>query len=354
MFRFGNLSAFHWLWLALIVFVVTFLYFRWRQNKIKKTFDARVYEYLTQSLARNKRRWKLFLQYLTVVLMVLALARPQFGGSKEEIKSEGVEIVILFDVSESMMADDIKPSRLDQAKAELSKLVDNLAGNRVAVIAFAGSSALMCPLTNDVSAIKMYLESLSIYSVSSQGTNFQEALRVAAEAFDRGGVGNAPQQSVTRVVLIASDGEDQEPGAIEEAKKIVEKGLRIFTVAYGTEKGGAIPVRDNMGYLSGYKKDRSGQTVLSTVKGDFLRQLAEAGKGSFYFSTFGGDHLKKIVEDIGKLEKSQFESSVAVQYEEKFQIFLLVAMLIGFLEWWLGERKTITRQWKGRFEVIKE
>ena len=150
---------------------------------------------------------------------------------------------------------------------------------------------------------------------------------------------------------MASDGEDHEVGALDAAKKLVEKGMRIFSIAYGTERGGSIPERDQMGFLRGNKKDRNGNVVLTTVKGDALRALAEAGQGSFYHSVFGGNHLERIVEDINKLEKAQFETQMATQYEERFQVFLFLAFLLGLFEIWLGERNAPFRLWKGRFEV---
>jgi Ca-activated chloride channel family protein len=202
--------------------------------------------------------------------------------------------------------------------------------------------------------LKMYLDALDTNSVSTQGTSFQDALKIAKDAFDRGGVSTDETLKVTRVILIASDGEDHEPGALEEAKKLVGDGIRIFTVAYGTEKGGAIPVRDGMGFLKGYKKDRSGQTVITTVKGDALRDLAAAGKGSFYFATFGGDQVKHLVEDINHLEKTQFDTTMAVQYEERFQIVLFMGIIIALIELFIGERRRGFRFWKGRFEVPAE
>jgi Ca-activated chloride channel family protein len=210
---------------------------------------------------------------------------------------------------------------------------------------------LISPLTNDPASVKMFLESLAPNSVSSQGTNFQEALRISKDAFERGGVSTDDQVKVTRVILIASDGEDHEPGALEEAKKYASEGVRIFTLAYGTEKGGAIPVRDGMGFLKGYKKDRSGQTILTTVKGDELRAIAQSGQGSFYFASIGGNQVRLLMEDINKLEKAQFETSMATQYDERFQIFLLLGIICAVLELFLGERRSSFRLWKGRYEV---
>lgn len=351
MFRFENLAAFNYLWLIPVIIIVGFIFDRMSRKKMEAAIGSRLYPFLSSSVSRMKRSIKTTLQVLAVLCFVLALARPQMGESQQEVKSEGVEIIFAVDVSESMMAEDVKPSRLAQAKAELSRLVDLMPGNKVGIVAFAGSAALLSPLTNDPGAIKMYLESLEPSSVSSQGTNFTEALKISKEAFERGGVSTDETVKVTRVILIASDGEDHEQGALDEAKKMAGEGVRIFSLAYGTEKGGAIPVRDGMGFLKGYKKDRQGQTILTTVKGDALRALAEAGQGSFYFATFGGEQTKLLVEDISKLEKAQFDTTMATQYEERFQTVLMFGIIIALLELFLGERRNSFLFWKGRYEV---
>ncbi|UXR66110.1 VWA domain-containing protein [Bdellovibrio bacteriovorus] len=351
MFRFENIAAFNYLWLIPVIILIGIFFDRRARKKMETAIGSRLYPFLSSSVSRKKRSIKTALQVLAVLCFVIALARPQMGESQQEVKSEGVEIIFAVDVSESMMAEDVKPSRLAQAKAELSRLVDLMPGNKVGIVAFAGSAALLSPLTNDPGAIKMYLESLEPSSVSSQGTNFTEALKISKEAFERGGVTTDDTVKVTRVILIASDGEDHEQGALDEAQKMAKEGVRIFSLAYGTEKGGAIPVRDGMGFLKGYKKDRQGQTILTTVKGDALRALAEAGQGSFYFATFGGEQTKLLVEDISKLEKAQFDTTMAVQYEERFQTILMIGIIIALLELFMGERRTSFRFWKGRYEV---
>lgn len=351
MFRFENMTAFQYLWFLPVIIVLGFYFERQARKKMEKAIGSRLYPFLASSVSTKKRKLKTVLQVMTLFFFVLALARPQMGESQQQVKSEGVEIIFAVDVSESMMAEDVKPSRLAQAKAELSRLIDLMPGNKVGVVAFAGSAALLSPLTNDPGAIKMYLESLEPISVSSQGTNFTEALKVSKEAFERGGVTTDEVVRVTRVILIASDGEDHEPGALEEAKKMAGEGVRIFSLAYGTEKGGTIPVRDGMGFLRGYKKDRQGQTVLTTVKGDALRAIAEAGQGSFYFATFGGEQTKLLVEDISKLERTQFDTTMATQYEERFQSLLFLGIVLALIELFLGERRHAFRFWKGRYEV---
>lgn len=349
--RFAQMSAFNWLWLLIIVLMISFVYRRFFQPKIDKVIGPRLLPFLQKSVSPSKRNWKLLLQSFAVLFLIIALARPQLGAKTEQVKSEGIEIIFAIDVSESMMAEDVKPNRLEQVKAEMSRLIDLMPGNKIGIVAFAGSANLLSPITNDPSALKMYLESLSTNSVSSQGTNFEEALKTAKEAFDRGGATTDETHRVTRMILVASDGEDHEPNALKYADEITKQGIVIFGLAYGTEKGGTIPVRDGMGFLKGYKKDRQGQVVLTTVKGDALKELARMGKGSFYFASFGGNHLKQIAEDVNRLEKTQFDSTVATQYEEKFQIFIGIAFLLALIEISLSERRKAFRFWKGRYEV---
>ncbi len=159
------------------------------------------------------------------------------GLSKQEVKAQGFELIIAIDVSESMKSEDVKPSRLEQAKKEVERLMDLMPANKVGLIAFAGNASLISPLTNDPNAIKMYVDSLTSDSVSEQGTCFECALRLAKEAFERGGVTQDEFSKSSRVILISSDGEDHEPGALEAAAGLVKQGVRIFTMAYGTEKG---------------------------------------------------------------------------------------------------------------------
>lgn len=351
MFRFENPQAFLWLWALPVLWALSWFAARWAARTLAGALGKRLAPFLSRSVSTKKRFWKGVLQSLALFCFVVALARPQVGESKQEIRSEGLEIILAVDVSDSMMAEDVKPNRLEQVKVELSRLIDLMPGNKTGVLAFAGSAALLSPLTNDPAAVKMYLDSLSPDSVSAQGTCFECALSAAADAFERGGISADDTVRVTRVVLIASDGEDQEPGALDAAKKLTDKGIRIFTMAYGTEKGGTIPVRDGMGYLRGYKKDRSGQTVLSQVRGDFLRELAGAGQGTFTYASFGSDHIKGIVDDLNKLEKTQFETQIATQYDERFQWVLFFGLVFALAEMILGERRLGFRLWKGRFEV---
>lgn len=349
--KWGNPQAF-WLILAIAVFAIAFLisenYFL---KKYQKNLGQKIYPYLAKTVSHFSRRAQLTLQAIGLCLIALAIARPQVGASQQEVKSEGIELMVLADVSESMLAEDVRPSRLVQMKVELSKLLDLLPGNKIGVIAFAGSSSLLSPLTTDPNALRMYIDSLDTNSVSSQGTNFETALEYAKDAFEKGGVTQDNQSRTTRAILIVSDGEDHEKNALDAAKKLSDAGIKIFTMAYGTEKGAGIPVRDRTGTMTGFKKDVSGQVIQTTVKGNFLKELSQAGGGKFYFAQFGGGHLSQFSKDISELERTQFQSSVTMQYDEKFTLPLFVGFILIFTSLFISDQKSSGSVWRGRYEV---
>ena len=362
MFRFASPESFFWLWFLPLRAFALFYFVRQDKSVLQKALGPRMHPFLTSSLSMPKRRLKWILEGLVLVFAIFALARPQLGAGSESIKSEGIELIIAFDVSSSMLAEDVKPSRLEFAKREVFRLIDTMTGSKVGVVAFAGSAALSAPMTTDRSALKMFVDSLSPSSVGSQGTEFRRALLEAESAFERGSdVDDGSEEEeetsseeplpVTRAILIVSDGEDNEPGALAAAESLAKKGIHIFSLAFGTEKGAPIPVRASNGTVRGYKRDANGKTILSSTKGTVLKKLAEVGKGSFYFATFGGNAIPRIANDINQLEKTKFEDEVITTYSEKYQILLLVALLLALLEIFLGERFTGREVWKGRFEI---
>jgi Ca-activated chloride channel family protein len=352
MFRFENPQILIGLWLIPALWILTRILNQRFKKRLTKSLGQRLTPFLTASISTSKRKWKLLLQSLTIFFFIIAAARLQFGTKVQEIKSQGVEMMILFDVSESMMSEDVRPSRIEFAKKEVERFLDLIPGSKIGLVAFAGNAALVSPITTDASALKLFVESLSTNSVSSQGTDFKKAFEVAEGAFKRGGTNSEdPLTKATKVMVLFSDGEDQEQGAMDEAERLGKTGIKIFSVAIGTEKGGPIPERDPTGYLRGYKKDQSGQTVITTQNGEALKGLAKKGGGSFYYSTFAGEYLKSMASDINKLEKAEFESSLAVQYEERYQIFLILGLITALIDIWLGDRRSQFRLWKGRFEV---
>lgn len=351
MWRFESSQYLLWLLLAPFFLGLFFFYVKRWQNLTERTFGARVVPYLVQNYSQQKATWKMICFVVALGLMIMAWARPQAAKGQMEVKSEGVEIMVAVDVSRSMLAEDVRPSRLEHAKKEIVSLLDSLSGDKVGLIAFAGSSVLLSPLTVDKSALKMFVEGLSPDSVETQGTEVGRALNEAKEAFLRGGVESDTSSRVTKVVILISDGEDHEKGAEAVAKELVDKGIRVFTMAFGTEAGGKVALRDPNGQLRDYLKDKSGQPVVSKVNGDFLRTLSEIGQGSFYHVTFGGDQMKSLKEDIDQLEKAEFDTLTATSFQELFQYFLCAAIFFALIELALGNRKKISAVWKGRFPL---
>lgn len=349
-FRFENPSAFYWLLMIPILVLLNGMYFKMHQKKVLRFFSQKNYAFLASSLSPKRRFLKMGIEFIVIVLFVLALARPQSGQSEEKVKSEGVELMILFDVSRSMLAEDIKPSRIEFAKKEMMRLIDS-GNDKVGVVAFAGSGILLSPLTTDKNALKMYIESLTDESISTQGTDFKGAFLEAKEAFRRGGTEMDGKTVVTRAIVVVSDGEDNEVGAMEALKQLKEQGIKVFTLAVGSEKGGPIPVRDEAGNVRGYRKDKEGQVILTQTKGDLLKKLAREGGGSFYHLSYSTDVIKQLRNDITKLEKAEFDSAMVVDYDEKFQLWLLLGILLAMIEIFIGERRAPGRVWQGRFEV---
>lgn len=351
-FKFGSQEAFYmYLWLVPLVLFIGTLIAKRAKKKIHSKLGDRLTPFLMSSISITKRKFKLLLEILTVVLFVIAMARPQLGSSLQEVKSEGIEIMLLVDVSKSMLAEDNRPNRLETIKIEIKRLLDRFTGDRVGLVVFAGNAFLVSPLTTDYGAVKLFLDSLTTESVSTQGTEIKPALDAAVEAFKRGGVSEEEGVAVTKVILIASDGEDHDEGAIKAAQKYAKEGVRIFALGVGTEQGAPIPVRDEFGYLKGYLKDESNQVVNSQHHGDFLTKLATTAGGGYYHVS-SSTAVDQIKAQLDRLQKAQFETSLATEYEERFQLFLLFGIIFGLIELILGERKSGSTIWRGRLSGI--
>jgi Ca-activated chloride channel family protein len=353
-FRFESPWALQLLWLLPLAYFFSKWALRRHGKILKQVLGEKLAPFLTSSVSDRRRRLKRGLELLALGCLIVAYARPQTSEGRQQVKNEGIEILILVDVSNSMLAEDVRPSRMELIKNELNRLIDSSGGDRMGLVAFAGSAVLLSPMTNDKDAIKMYIESLSPNAVSTQGTNFKAALNEAREAFRRGGLGDQEGGQVTRAILIASDGEDNEPGAIEEARKLKDEGIHIFTVGVGTEEGGAIPMQDAQGVLRGYKRGSDNQVILTKTKGTVLKDLAKVGEGSFHHATFQSEAMLAVRSDIEKLKKAQFESGEVASYNELFVVFLWLALVLATVEVLLGDRKARGRIWKGRFEVASE
>ncbi len=263
---------------------------------------------------------------LALVFIGLALAQPQCGERAEIVKRKGIDVVVALDVSKSMYARDIVPSRLERAKLELSGLLDALKGDRIAIVAFAGDAFIQCPLTSDYAAAKLFLRALDPEEMPQGGTNIGSALTLARQVFE-----NADRGAQDRVVVLLSDGEDLTGEIDEGVDALKELGARVLAVGLGSEQGEPIPLINKDGEVTGYKKDATGNTVISRLDRSGLTRIAKATDGEFFYQP-KGVAVTDVIAVIDRLQKSELESRVALKYGEAFQPFValgLVFLMIG-------------------------
>jgi Ca-activated chloride channel family protein len=264
------------------------------------------------------------------------VADPQIGTKLEEVKREGIDIFMALDVSKSMLAEDIAPNRFEKARHEISNFVDRMRGDRVGLIVFSGLAFVQCPLTLDYSASKLFLEDIYIGIVPQPGTAISEAIKTAQRSF-------VTKELKHKVLIIITDGEDHEEDPVEVAKEAAKEGIIIYTVGIGSPQGAPIPEYDRLGNRIGYKKDRSGQIITTRLDIPTLEKIAFETDGKFYISTTGETELDKIYDDIAAMEKKELSSREFTQFEDRFQIFLAIVLVLLVTETLLSERRTIKR-----------
>ncbi len=285
----------------------------------------------------GRQRTKAILLLLGLALIVLTLARLQFGTHLEMVKREGIDIIVALDVSNSMLAQDMKPSRLEQAKQEIREIIGRLKGDRIGLVAFAGEGFIQCPLTVDYAAAQMLLGVMDNTSVSRQGTSISSAIEAAQRAYDQ-------KDKQHKVMLLLTDGEDHEGNAAEMADKARQDGVRIYTIGIGSPQGEPIPVLDQSGRQLGFKKDQSGEVIVSRLDEETLQKIALATGGKYYHAGQGEIALDRIFDEIAKLEKKELEGTLVTKYEDRYQLPLLLAMVLVVGEFFFPERKKVVRR----------
>jgi Ca-activated chloride channel family protein len=299
---------------------------------------------LVRSAGKYRRGLKFTLLSLAVGFLVLGLANPQIGTKMEEVRREGVDAMILLDVSNSMRAEDIAPNRLDHAKQNISRMLEKLENDRVGLIVFAGQSYLQVPLTTDYSAVRLVLNTIDTDVVPVPGTAIGSAIELAMESFIAG-------ERKHKVILLITDGENHEDDALGAAKKAREDGVVIHAVGMGSEEGSPIPVYENNA-IAGFRKDAEGSVVLSRLNEDMLRELAAAGGGVYVRATNRQDEFDEIFKQISSMEKKEFGAKIFTDYEDRFQIFLGIALFLLLLELLIPERAG-TWRFAGRFFRVR-
>jgi Ca-activated chloride channel family protein len=332
MFRFEHTD---FLWALLLIPALTGIFIWmmiWKKRALQRFGEWTIIHRLLPGQSNGRVIAKFILLMIGYGFLIVGIANPQLGSKLVEGERKGIDIIIALDVSNSMLAEDIKPSRLEMSKQAISKLIDNLGNDRIGIVIFAGNAYTQLPITTDYSAAKMFLSNIDTKIVPTQGTAIGEAIELAVGAFD--------DETHSRAIIIITDGENHEDDALKASKDASEKGIIVYTVGMGLPEGAPIPEYNKYNQMVGYKKDRDGSTVVTKLDEAMLQQIASAGKGVYVRANNTQSGLKTILEEINKLEKTKFESRMFSDYEDRFQYFIAVSLIFLLLELFIFERKS--------------
>ena len=327
MFRFEDPS---YLWLLLIVPLLTVIrlaIWRQRRSKLRLFGDPLLLKEMMTGVSAYRPTVKFWLLQAALILLILMLARPQMGSKISHEKRNGIETIIALDISNSMLCQDVAPTRLDKSKLLVENLVDKFTNDKIGLIVFAGDAFVQLPITSDYVSAKMFLQNIDPSLIATQGTDIAHAINLSINSFTQ-------QENVGKAIIIITDGEDHEGGAVEAAKAAKKKGINVFILGVGTTAGAPIP--DGNG---GYMKDVSGQTVMTALNEQMCREIAQAGSGTYIHVDNTNDAQEKLNNELTKLQKGETESVIYSEYDEQFQAFGILVVLLLIAEVCLLERK---------------
>lgn len=330
MFKFEHTIYFYAFSALPVMLILVLWYFISRKQKLKKLGDANLISQLLPYSSKRKRIIKVILFMLGFSSLIIALCNLQTGSKLTEVKREGADIIVCIDVSNSMLAQDLSPDRLTRAKYALEKMIDGLEGDRLGLVIFAGEAYVQLPITTDYSAAKLFLSSIGPGMVPVQGTNVSDAIKKASESFSN-------DEGKNRAIILITDGENHDSEAIQAAEEAGKNGIMINTIGIGSEKGVPIPLIEN-GVVKGYRKDKQGQTVITKLNVNLLKTIASKANGVFVQASQADIGLGAVLDKIGELDKAQLENKMYTDYEDQFQWFLGLALILFFIEFLISER----------------
>jgi Ca-activated chloride channel family protein len=337
-------KIYFWLLCLIPVLIVLFIGLSyWRYRAQKKYTTKQMLDHLIPDRSWFKPILKLVTVCMGIVFLVLALVNLKAGEKTETVNREGVDIVFAVDVSKSMLAEDIAPNRLEKSQRLVTEIINNLASDRIGLIAYAGSAVPQLPITTDYGSAKMFLQSLNTELISSQGTAINEAIQLAESYY-------SDDTEAAKILVIISDGEDHEGESVAVAEAAAEKGIRIITIGVGTEKGTTIPIKRN-GIVREFKKDRDGKTVITKLNAETLKEISEAGNGVYIDGTVTATVIEQLKEELAGIDKVAFESQQYADFESQFQWFLGFGLFFLFLDVFYLEKKTV---WLKKLNLFNE
>lgn len=322
-----------YLWFLLVIpllLAATWWYNKKLDKKRKNYFGAELFETLRQGFWPYGKRIRMGSLYVGMALLIIAAAGPKIGTEVREVKRQGVDLLIGLDLSDSMNAEDVKPSRLEKAKYEISRLVDRLNGDRVGLVVFTGESYLQAPMTLDYSAMRLFLNIAETDQMPSSSTSFSAAMETAAEAFTSNEEDRAEGQAA-KVFMIISDGENHGENYDEALNKLLEQNVSVYTLGIGTESGTNIPMYDENGSLLGYKRDQDGNVVTTMLQSNVLRSIAEQGGGEYYEIRSGSTGIDRFLGRLDELQQGEFASQEYADFKNQYQWLAGVGLLFVFI-----------------------
>ncbi len=343
MIRFAH-PEYLYLLLLVPVLVGVFIVIARSSKKARARFSSEtMFTRLAEDHSRGKIVFKSILLIFAAIVLPIALANPQVGTRIEDVKQEGVDLFVALDVSRSMLAEDVKPNRLEKAKYELHNLVNKLSGDRIGLILFSGEAYTQFPLTIDYSAADMFLDVVNVESVPTPGTAIGSSIEQALKSFDF-------DNPSAKVLVIITDGENNSGDAVEQAKEAAGKGVLIYTIGMGSPAGAPIPMHDESGKQVDFRRDRSGNVVLTKLDEVSLEEIASIGKGKYFRATNSQDELDAIYKDVNALQKQEVGAKTFTEFDDKFQYFLFIALLVMLIEVILSDKKTL---WLSRINFLR-
>ena len=328
MFRFANIEIL-WLLVTIPVFVAAYIiYTRRKRRQLEEFGDAELMEQLMPNASRVRPAIKFSIALVALTFLIIAAARPQFGQSERTEKRQGIEAIVALDISNSMLAEDVAPNRLDRAKQMLSKLMDNMVNDKVGLVVFAGDAFVQLPITCDYVSAKMFLNSIKPELIKTQGTAIGQALSTSIRCFGE-------QSDASRAIILITDGENHEDDAVAVARRAKEEGIQVIVVGIGKPEGSPIP----MPGTNNYRKDRNGNVVVSRLNEEMCREIAQAGGGIYVRCDNTNTAMKTIQKELDKLGTQEIETQVYTDYNEQFQSFALIALLLLVIDFFIFNRK---------------
>ncbi|HOZ73724.1 MAG TPA: VWA domain-containing protein [Flavobacterium sp.] len=325
-----------------LVLVFAYLQF-WKRKKQREFGDWALVRKLSPEKSVFKPILKFTLLMLALAALVIGLVNPKIGTKMETVKREGIDIVFAVDVSKSMLAEDVAPSRLDKSKQIVSQIINQLGNDRIGIVAYAGSAFPVLPITTDYGVAKMFLQSMNTTMVSSQGTSLDEAIKLSSTFFDKG-------NKTSKLLIMISDGEDHSEGAESAAEEANKAGMKIITIGVGTEKGGPIPLKRN-GIVESFKRDNNNQVVVTKRNNESLMAIAKATKGGYVDGNNTKEVLAYVKKALDNIEKTEFEATQMADFESQFQWFLGIAFALLLLDVFLLEKTT---SWIRKLNLFNE